>query len=100
MSELKYGERICAKCGKEFLIHDGQWAYRANVGSGYKLFCSWHCLRAWEKEKPTKIDRREKIIGMIMDHPEMTASQIGKELGEEPTTVLYWVRKLSKQGVL
>ena len=50
--------------------------------------------------KPAKIDRREKVIAMIMDHPEMTASQIGKELGEKPDKVLYWVRRLSRQGVI
>lgn len=100
MSELKFGERRCSRCGKEFLIHDGEWAYRGSEGKNAKIFCSWKCLRAWEKEKPTKIDRREKIINMIMDHPEMTYNQIAKELCEEPKTVWYWMQKLSKQGVL
>ena len=100
MMDSVYGERHCTRCGKEFLIHDGEWAYRASNGKNAILFCSWHCLRAWEKEKPAKIDRREKVIAMIMDHPEMTASQIGKELGEKPDKVLYWVRRLSRQGVI
>ena len=100
MMEFAYRERRCDRCGKEFLINGADWAYRANEGKSAKIFCSWRCLRAWETEKPTKIDRRERIINAIMMHPDKTYNQIAKELGEVPKTVWYWQQKLNKQGVL
>ena len=35
-----------------------------------------------------------------MDHPEKTAKEIGTELGVDTSTVFYWIRKLSRQGVI
>ena len=46
----------CGCCGKEFICHDPKtWAfkkYRINNRGASKLiyFCTWGCLRKWEKE--------------------------------------------------
>ena len=47
---------ICPICGKAFFAPQvGEWAYKkkdynlANHGLT-QIFCSWHCLRHWEKE--------------------------------------------------
>ena len=49
----------CGKCGKSFAprILDN-YAYRLTVKGARVWFCSWHCLRAFERDdkKPTKYD--------------------------------------------
>lgn len=49
---------ICPACGKKkFISSPGEWAYRRNVQGKYhsqtKLFCSWSCLRKWERDHPS-----------------------------------------------
>ena len=51
--------RICPTCGKTFYIIDlDYWAYAIwkNMGTGGKKieFCSWGCLRKYEKMNPLK----------------------------------------------
>ena len=53
--------RNCPWCGKLFFAHDIHgWVYKAyvyNKQSGVthkKMFCSWGCMRAFEKEKNRK----------------------------------------------
>ena len=50
--------RNCPQCGKLFFAHDIQgWAYKAYVYNKQrnithkKMFCSWKCLRDFEKER-------------------------------------------------
>lgn len=45
-------ERHCSLCNKLFYPNVvDEWAYRQDG----KLFCSWHCLRAYQKDRPIKI---------------------------------------------
>lgn len=89
-------EHICPECGKDFLVFDPEWVYRSGKGKGARLFCSWKCLRSWEKNKPSKIDRRMKILAEIYDHPEMEPREIAKKLNEEPKVVWYWWQKVQE----
>ena len=43
-------ERNCAQCGKQFLMTTQEWAYKKNT----KYFCSWTCMRTFEKQHPDK----------------------------------------------
>ena len=48
--DYKFGDifRRCPECGKQFgVVFPGDWAYK-DQGA---LFCSWKCLRAWEKRQ-------------------------------------------------
>jgi len=61
--------RECPICGKEFVcpVFD-DWVYQRNptTGTGKNaksirlIFCSWSCLRAWDKEHEADLDRRRK----------------------------------------
>lgn len=55
-SQLRYNPptRTCEYCGKEFILHDPKsYVYKHNplkgVSSVLTFFCSWRCMRAWEK---------------------------------------------------
>lgn len=41
----------CKNCGKKFYISDRrEWAYKIHDDVSRKYFCSWSCLRNYEKE--------------------------------------------------
>ena len=49
----------CPVCGKEYLVPDvASWAYvmwaMKKTGGVKVYFCSWGCLRKWEKEHQPK----------------------------------------------
>lgn len=89
--ELEFHEKKCSKCGKGF-IAGPEWAYRHGKGYNALLFCSWGCLRAWEKSRGSKIDRREQIIQAIYDGKSI--EEIVNTLHVDRSNVLYWQRKL------
>ena len=45
--------KTCPVCKKEFYVLDvGIWAYKKKNKKGHnRYFCSWTCMRAWEKKK-------------------------------------------------
>lgn len=49
--------RKCVFCGKEFYARcdRSEWAYKTrkkyNENGDYNFFCSWKCLRKFEKER-------------------------------------------------
>ena len=58
----------CGKCGKEFVIlYPHLWSYRRED----KVFCSWKCLRAWD---------RGKEAGEEMEEGKKSQLEIGKQL--------------------
>lgn len=88
--------RTCTECGKEFLMLSGDLVYRSGKGKGARLFCSWHCIQAWRKEKPRKVERRFRVIYELQDHPDTDYLEIARRLGEEPKYVWYWKQKQEK----
>lgn len=46
----------CYQCGKEFFpAMPEKWAYRRESGR-VKMFCSWHCMRAYDgKQRQKKV---------------------------------------------
>ena len=59
---------MCGRCGKEFVIlYPHLWSYKKEN----QVFCSWKCLRAWEKGKEA---------GENMEEGKRTQLEIGKEL--------------------
>jgi len=58
----------CGKCGKEFVIlYPHLWSYKRED----KVFCSWKCLRAWD---------RGKEAGEEMNDGKKSQLEIGKQL--------------------
>ena len=53
---LTLSPRFCQMCGKEFYPPSADWAYKEGKMK-VKYFCSWGCLRQWEKEKDEKEKR-------------------------------------------
>lgn len=47
----------CTQCGKDFdILYPDLWAYK----TGSKFFCSWHCLRAYERKEEDEMARLKK----------------------------------------
>lgn len=47
--------KSCPICGKTFYIPClNEWAYRRYAKTGDLHFCSWHCLREYEKDHERK----------------------------------------------
>lgn len=88
-----YQEKKCHECGKLFISHDpDNWAYKKN---GY-MFCSWHCLRDFERNHSmTRFAMKDRIIMAIEDG--LTTPEIAKLLGCEVTKILYWRKKLERE---
>lgn len=54
-------ERNCAKCGKPFISY-AEHIYKHDAAQrGHKrvecYFCSWTCMRTWEKERAAELAR-------------------------------------------
>ena len=48
----------CSSCGKEFyILYPAMWAYK----KGQRVFCSWKCLRAYEKGIRSEIKHMMKL---------------------------------------
>lgn len=92
-------EKNCERCGKEFVMPCGDWAYKKYKGRGYMYFCSWSCVRAWEKEhdKPTKIDERERIIQALADG--LSVKEVSILLNVDPQKVSYWKKRMTRENV-
>jgi len=73
--------KVCACCGKAFyVIAPEQWVYKfkwhIRGEEKVKFMCSWHCLRAYEKEYQKKKDQifREKNERIRQKHREKLRS--------------------------
>jgi DNA-binding NarL/FixJ family response regulator len=85
-----FKEAYCPICGKEFLPHE-DWGYKRYVKGRQQRFCSWHCLRASEKQDKSAAERRADIIQAIRDG--LNDKEIAKVTGEDMSKILYWRRK-------
>lgn len=85
-----FKEQTCPICGKEFLPHE-DWGYKRYVYGREKRFCSWHCLRASEKQYKSAAERRQIIIQAIRDG--LNDKEIATLTGEDLTKIQYWRRK-------
>lgn len=46
-------DQTCPVCGKRFVRYNDAWAYKIGTSySGVKFFCSWKCLRRYERTHP------------------------------------------------
>lgn len=48
-----YHESKCPTCGKRF-EHTNDWAFWRGYVKHKRFFCSWGCVRAWDKKHPAK----------------------------------------------
>lgn len=56
--------KVCAVCGEKFFTGGrGDWAYKLQYNSKRYWFCTWHCLREYEKQYPQKFEPHPDIIG-------------------------------------
>ena len=56
------GGKVCPVCGKQFaVLYPHLWRYKRPKRSGEHYFCSWGCLRAWDKEGEQKMGARAII---------------------------------------
>ena len=91
-------ERTCPVCGKRFWIMDANWSYKQVVKAlkGTVWFCSWKCMRKYEKEKPQLSGRglretnRQRVMQALADG--LNVKEIAIMLDISPETVRYYKR--------
>ena len=88
-------ERKCHICGRVFMYR-ADWAYKKGMGDGIKLFCSWSCMRKYEKRKPDRISRTQKIQQALADG--LNPKEIADLLAIDSRQVAYWQRKMEKEA--
>ena len=99
MASCSWVEKVCPICGKTFIPHTEEWAYKRKIThENTKYFCSWGCLQNFEnhREKPLAIQQREEIIKLIKKG--MSTSDIVRTLGVDRTKVRYWKERVAKEG--
>lgn len=92
---FEFREKVCVQCKRRFIQQSKDWVYKAYLGSFERVFCSWKCLRAWEKNHDDKVVRRERIKDEILKGK--TVKEIVEELDEDPKLIIYWRDKLTKE---
>ena len=81
-------------CQRKFTIYDG-WVYRRGSSDHEQVFCSWRCLRKFDKGYGSAAERRERIIQAINDG--LNAREVSVLLGEDYSKVFYWEKKIREQ---
>lgn len=87
-------ERRCPMCKRIFILYEG-WVYRRNRGMKELIFCSWKCLREYEKNDVSPIQRRDMICQAIRDG--LTNAEITSLLTVDSRQVDYWRKKIEKE---
>ena len=73
----RFGKCKCVACGKKFIAYFDLWAYRKPKTKGRRgMFCSYHCLRTWEKPQ----EEACKAI-MIEEFTQTEQRSLNTELG-------------------
>ena len=93
--DLTFKERECWRCGKQFIVHNAdEWVFRREVRRRDRLFCSWSCVKAFDREKGSKADRRDKIIEALKDG--LSVNEVVNMLDADRAKVVYWKNKLEE----
>lgn len=72
--------KTCTMCGKRFeVLWPEIWAYKRGLGTNTSYFCSWGCLRKYDKEREQNI--------MLKDEQKKTAAEMALE-GKNPLPYL------------
>lgn len=78
------GDKICPECGKPFFVqYSDLWTYKRREGPRLKFFCSYTCVRAYDKKKGEKPVARR----VISKEQEKEAVMIALD-GGDPLTFL------------
>ena len=88
-------ERKCYVCGRHFIISN-EWAYRRTYGTRERVFCSWGCMRKFDKARGTKPERRDRIVQALKDG--LSVKEICALLSEDVSVVAYWAKKMEAKG--
>lgn len=87
-----YVDKKCYLCGKEFVYTDKVgWGYK----KGEKLFCSWKCLRQYEKTRQFPNEKKEQIRELY--HKGIPQKEIAQTLFMSVQSVNYWVTKIKDE---
>ena len=95
MDDIDAHTRKCPVCGKEFYANAERWVFLKFINKKRYVFCSWSCMRAFEKRRGTKADRRERIQQAIRDG--LSTNEICDLVGAEKSAVLYWQKKMEEE---
>lgn len=83
-------ERTCAICKKHFYAMDGQYAYVRGAEYNRLYFCSYSCMRAYDRnEKPKKINEKREAI-LRLRKAGKSRREVAIELGLPDHVVAYY----------
>ena len=81
------GYKTCYQCGKEFYVmYQDLWRYKRGNLNGGRWFCSWKCLRAYERTPDTEPKKRRSNM-KVTDEQKRRAVEIALE-GKSPIEYL------------
>lgn len=96
--------KTCRQCGKQFsVLYPHMWRYKRLRYSGmYHWFCSWGCLRAYDKKmEETKqmrltAEQRQHAVDLVLagQHPGEYIESLGIQ---NPMTSWHYIKKQLKQ---
>ena len=89
----------CLVCGKKYFVEILElWAYKRSTAAGTKYFCSWRCLREYDRNQ-ANIEARKVLTGRAaqikaMVNQGLTDAEISKQIGVKESTVYRWRYKI------
>lgn len=86
--------RKCDVCKKEFIWHD-DWAYKMTSGYKVRMFCSWHCLRDYQRRHESNKQTGKDIYKAIQDG--LNDKEIAELLNVDHSRIAYWRDKHKKE---
>lgn len=100
-------EKTCPVCGKTFIVHSENWAYKFRTGNHFTHVCSWHCYRVQERINEQKRRSRKPINRAILCGKGeeikslLTAgirpTEICRRLEVSYATINYWKSKMKAE---
>ena len=88
-------DRKCCICSKAFVMRD-DWVFKRTSGQRTKYFCSWTCMRKWDKSHRSMTERKEAV--QIAISTGKSVDEIARELNEDKTMVAYWYRRMQRDA--
>lgn len=94
-------ERTCTRCGKQFCVTVcEEWSYYRKCGQDRLMFCSWGCMRKWDRDHADSRQgrkdaaRQEEILRLLSRN--VSNSEIRTATGASDQVISYYRRKRRK----
>lgn len=86
-------EKVCAICKKVFYARENMYAYKRGYDNNKKFFCSYGCMRAYDKQEAAKKRSKQnakKDDILRLRNAGKTRREVASMLGITEDTVEYY----------